>query len=435
LVDSLSPGESATITAEYIITIEDMYAGEVNNTALAAGKDENGNDVNDTSDAGTDPDGNTIANPKSDGDSNETVIKVSANIEIPDYNHSVNAGDDANITDIANNKDINKSSVKFIAPDNIDATLSPDGKTLSIPGEGVWRLDAQGNATFSPEEGFYGNPTPVEYTAKSIYGKDAVSNGTLTVIYGPTATDNEELNVTLENYEQGITIDLTTNDKAANGNVLVPSSIQLVAPSNGTLSSDGKTVTVIGEGVWTADEDGKVTFTPEDGFIDSPTPINYTIRDNNNLVSNTAQIKITVAGRTSVKAIYWIDGNGNNLPDTNEERISNATVELIDSEGNIVATGITDANGEHIFENLAPAEYKVRFKLPQEIVDDGYSAGSTGDVVSVNAVLDSQNEALADAVCKVCTNSNNADALGTISAIIMLVLMGTIIFVFRLEES
>ena len=51
-------------------------------------------------------------------------------------------------------------------------------------------------------------------------------------------------------------------------------------------------VVVPGEGTWTVDETGEVTFTPEATFTGDPTPINYTVTDNTGLESNEATVTV-----------------------------------------------------------------------------------------------------------------------------------------------
>ncbi|NES64251.1 MAG: hypothetical protein F6K24_02755, partial [Okeania sp. SIO2D1] len=54
------------------------------------------------------------------------------------------------------------------------------------------------------------------------------------------------------------------------------------------------TQTVAGEGSYTVDAQGNVTFTPEAGFAGTATAITYTVEDNDGGVSNQANINVTV---------------------------------------------------------------------------------------------------------------------------------------------
>ncbi|NJM82340.1 MAG: hypothetical protein HC844_07465 [Tabrizicola sp.] len=45
------------------------------------------------------------------------------------------------------------------------------GQPLVVPGEGTWTVDlASGTITFTPEPGFTGNPTPIQYQVTDIFG-------------------------------------------------------------------------------------------------------------------------------------------------------------------------------------------------------------------------------------------------------------------------
>ena len=99
-----------------------------------------------------------------------------------------------------------------------------------------------------------------------------------------------------------VTIDLLENDSGD----IDKSSIKLVIPEGFTgvarLSDDGKRMVVDGEGEWSVDENGIVTFTPEDGFREAPTPIQYkalTPDGTKEAIANITIVLADVAGTTT----------------------------------------------------------------------------------------------------------------------------------------
>ncbi|MCA9228216.1 MAG: carboxypeptidase regulatory-like domain-containing protein, partial [Planctomycetales bacterium] len=64
--------------------------------------------------------------------------------------------------------------------------------------------------------------------------------------------------------------------------------------------------------------------------------------------------------------------------DANESPISGVKIELLDVNGNVVATTTTDAKGFYQFTNLTPGQYAVRETQPDGYFDGGQVAGSKG---------------------------------------------------------
>ncbi|MGK8362514.1 YSIRK-type signal peptide-containing protein [Streptococcus oralis] len=136
----------------------------------------------------------------------------------------------------------------------IDETVEPtfeDGsKEKSIPGQGTYTIAPDGTVTFTPEANFVGKGTGV-----TIVRKDR--NGTpVTASYRPTVVDPS-----------------TGHDTASTGAKGQP---QVATPVfEGHIDStvpptfeDGSTTMVVpGEGSYTIDKDGKITFTPEPDFV------------------------------------------------------------------------------------------------------------------------------------------------------------------------
>ena len=189
------------------------------------------------------------------------------------------------------------SSVVLVNPPT-GGSLSPDGKALTVPGQGQWSVDpSTGHITFTPESGFTGDPTPVQYTVADTDGLTS-NPATLSLDYqaGPLAT-NDVLTGTIGS---PLTLNPLGNDTDSDG-ALVPSSVVLVnPPTGGSLSPDGKALTVPGQGQWSVDPStGHITFTPESGFTGDPTPVQYTVADTDGLTSNPATLSLDYQAATS----------------------------------------------------------------------------------------------------------------------------------------
>ncbi|MEM7251569.1 MAG: Ig-like domain-containing protein [Pseudomonadota bacterium] len=169
-------------------------------------------------------------------------------------------------------------------------TLAPDGKTLTVPGEGVWSVNATtGAITFTPEAGFTGPPAAITYTVDDADGNTS-NTATVTLTVGLTPVTDDDSGIFAGS---PVTVDVLANDTA--GDPPVPTTVQIRSvPPGATLEPDGKRLDVPGEGVWTVDPiDGDITFTPEAGFTEAPTPITYTVESATATVSAPAAVTLT----------------------------------------------------------------------------------------------------------------------------------------------
>ena len=134
--------------------------------------------------------------------------------------------------------------------ETVAATFEDGSAEKVIPGEGTYAISPDGKVTFTPEANFVGKGTGV-----TIVRKD--KNGTpVTASYRPTVVDPS-----------------TGHDTASTGAKGQP---QVATPVfEGHIDStvpptfeDGSTTMVVpGEGSYTIDKDGKITFTPEPDFV------------------------------------------------------------------------------------------------------------------------------------------------------------------------
>ena len=150
----------------------------------------------------------------------------------------------------------------------IDETVAPtfdDGTTeKKVPGEGTYTIDKNGKVTFTPEPDFVGK-------AKGVTVKRVDENGTpVTAKYTPTVLGK----TTTENVvSEGAKGQPQSNTPVFKGDVDTT-----VAP---TFKDGSTTKEVPGEGTYTIDKDGKVTFTPEPNFVGTATPVEVVRKDKN----------------------------------------------------------------------------------------------------------------------------------------------------------
>ncbi|CAB0570916.1 hypothetical protein CIP107521_02102 [Corynebacterium diphtheriae] len=89
--------------------------------------------------------------------------------------------------------DLLPETVKFIEDGQPEgAEISEDGKKMTVPGQGVWTIDENGNFTFTPEPDFVGSPDTVKYNGEDADGNPGTNNGTVTITY-PVPEGNSDL--------------------------------------------------------------------------------------------------------------------------------------------------------------------------------------------------------------------------------------------------
>ncbi|MBD3794070.1 MAG: hypothetical protein IE889_07945 [Campylobacterales bacterium] len=257
------------------------------------GDDENNDGMIDTID--TILDGSKL--PDTDKDGRPDYQDLS-DVVSDDYLYSVELGDSATIDVLANDN----TDTLVIATLQIVGTENP-GDSLVVKGQGVWSIGKDNTITFTPEDGYENNPTPIQYAVEnSIDGGQEIA--TVTVKY--KAQVNED--VKIANLSQPVNVVVLAND----GGDIDASSVEIVLPEgfmeknpNAVLSEDGKRLVVPGEGSWLVESDGSITYTAEPGMEHiNPTPISYKVFDlSGNELSTGTSIRVesnTVVGGVSV---------------------------------------------------------------------------------------------------------------------------------------
>jgi uncharacterized repeat protein (TIGR01451 family) len=271
----MTPDATCVLIGFYEVQELDFMAGEIVNIATVTADDPNGDPLTPVTDSLTTP---LVAAPP--------VAYPDASLGNP-IGQAVTV--DVLLNDMRGDLPLDPASVVIVnSPPG--GTLSPDGKMLWVPGEGIWLVNTTtGAITFTPAVSFTGNPTSITYTVDDIQSNTS-STATVTITYTPPPEANDD--ASLGNpIGQPVTVDVVENDEAAAGRTLDRTSVVIVVADAG---SGGKTLTVSGEGVWTVDpETGAITFAPEVGFQGNPAAIQYTIDDDQGNTSNAATVIVS----------------------------------------------------------------------------------------------------------------------------------------------
>jgi len=370
---------------------------------------------------------------------------------IPDYldnnDSRPNSNDDSSITgntigddveiDILDNDRLKDGTtvvaddvnVTLIAPAN--GTLNADG-SVTVTGEGTWTYDSTtGILTFSPLNGFTGNPTPIEYTITDLNTGLTSQPATVNVEYdaaatAPVADDDSSTGNTIG---ADATIDILDGDTLGDGTAVTPAdvNITLQVPTNGALNTDGS-VTVAGEGTWSYDgTTGILTFSPLSGFTGKPTPMVYTLTEITTGLSDTATvtvgydvglkavndgvIAITHYGANVIDVLDNDSFNGNVKIEITEQATYGTLEVVIESDGRLIILYSPFADINHVPDSF-------RYSITD-------ANGNTSEAI---VELDVQ--------CASSQTSDGGDALGNGMLFIMMLLTMSIgLYAIRREET
>ena len=216
--------------------------------------------------------------------------------------------------------------------DEVPATFEDGSTTKTIPGEGTYTVAKDGTVIFTPEKTFTGVGTGV--TVKRVD-----KNGTpVTAKYTPTVTPvKPEGTPAVSEGPKGQPQTGTPTFTPGNPNVPIDED---VPPT----FEDGTTTKIVpGEGTYTIDENGKVTFTPEPDFVGKASGVTVKRVDKNG-TPVTATYTPTVRPDTS-----FVDKDGNPLSPTED-----GTKPTKDIPGyKIVKTEVDEkGNTKHIYEKV-----------------------------------------------------------------------------------
>ncbi len=355
-------------------------------------------------------------------DNATTTVLIQLPVSTDDI-YDATTGENVTI-DIVNNDSggtfaLDTTTVTLIPPAGVtDVVTDTAGDTIgfTVPGEGTWTVDeTTGEVTFSPEDGFVGDPTPIEYTIEDEQGNATTAE--ISINYPPIANDDS---VTAE-LNEVVTLDVLANDQNTS-DPLDPSTVRFI-DQNG---NETDILYVPNEGTWIVETNGSVTFEPDFNFSGDAS-INYVVREINGDVSNEATIsiqypsaiaaiddgviKITHYGATP---IYILD---------NDTYDGDVSIKILAQPEHGTVEIVEDADGRQMILYTPEPDYNyVPDTFRYSITD------ANGNVAEATVRLDIQ--------CTSSQRSDSGDALGTLSMLFlaMMTLMIGLHFVRKEEE-
>ena len=225
----------------------------------------------------------------------------------------------------------------------IDETVKPtfdDGTTeKKVPGEGTYTIDENGKVTFTPEKTFTGQATGVTVKRVDKNGTPVTAKYTPVVVpVTPISKDSESEGP--KGQSQSGTPTFEGGKVTINGKEVPVEIDETVKPT----FEDGTTEKKVpGEGTYTIDENGKVTFTPEPDFVGKASGVTVKRVDKNG-TPVTAKYTPTVRPNTT-----HVDKDGNPLSPSED-----GTKPTKDIPGyKVVKTEIDEkGNTKHIYEKV-----------------------------------------------------------------------------------
>jgi CshA-type fibril repeat protein len=187
---------------------------------------------------------------------------------------------------------------------NTSTTTCSSNNSVTISGAGTYTLvPATGVVTFSALAGVAtGSVTPVRYRVTDAVGQTAT--GTLTALVPPPPSASNDSSSGAMNAVQ--TIAVTSNDAAGSASApLAPSTVRLcatTATANTTcLSANLTSVTVSGQGTYTANANGTITLVPVNNYHGTASAVKYIVQDSLGQVAS-AQIQAIVSPPPATRA-------------------------------------------------------------------------------------------------------------------------------------
>ena len=211
----------------------------------------------------------------------------------------------------------------------VDPKTGDPVDSVTVEGEGTYTIDPKtGEVTFKPEPEFLGTATGVTVQRVDKNGTEVMAKYTPTVT--PVTATVDKTSEGPKNTPQSETPEFTGD-------------VDLNVPP--TFADESTTMVVEGEGTYTIDKDGKVTFTPEKDYVGTGEGVTVVRKDK---LGNTITATYTPTVRPGTD---FVDENGKEIPGYPSK---DGEQPKVDIPGYRYKETITDAHGNtrHIYEQV-----------------------------------------------------------------------------------
>lgn len=152
-------------------------------------------------------------------------------------------------------------------------------QTSLTTADGLYSVNAlTGVVTFTPNASFTGTATVVPTYQVTDSASNVISSTiTTTVIAAPTASSDTSTG----GVNQAQSKNVLANDTAANGSggFAATNPVALCTFGSTVSCTTGTSLTISGQGTYTVNSSGVITFTPVSGYTGNPTPVSYVVTD------------------------------------------------------------------------------------------------------------------------------------------------------------
>jgi uncharacterized repeat protein (TIGR02059 family) len=173
---------------------------------------------------------------------------------------------------------LNLDSIKICTTSTATSVCS--GTTLVVAGEGTYIVNSDGTVTFDPLPTLTGEATPIKYVITD--SENQIATSTITPIILPPPAPSASPDTITTDWDVSQTYSPLSNDTANASFPLLANSVKLCASNESPNNCSQTTLIVAGEGTYTVNSDGTVTFDPLPTFTGTATGVTYQAKDNLN---------------------------------------------------------------------------------------------------------------------------------------------------------